>query len=256
MIVWSVSTGGLMLLMVMTLPIMLLLASTGTSMRLSFSQNLLMVTRPAAIGIVYSIEVASPSGLYGEATVTFLLPYFALSLTLNVLLTIMIGGRIWLHRGTIKNNAHKEEVERYTNITSIFVESAALYAVSNILLLGTFASGNPISQIWLAVTPSIQVRFDLKRISCRAYSTRQLISNYLIIYRIAIGSAWSAKVVTENQTFQSDPAAQSTIPWHTKDNVYSNGYSEGTANEYQLQELGKTTDDTSGSATPPELQHV
>ncbi|KAK7688166.1 hypothetical protein QCA50_008536 [Cerrena zonata] len=70
--------------------------------------------------------------------------------------------------------------KHYTTISSMFVESAALYAICSILLLATYAIQHPINQIWFGLSPSVQ-----------------MIANYLIIYRVADGRAWSSEMFTK-----------------------------------------------------------
>ena len=111
-----------------------------------------------AISIVYAIENAAPSqGLYGSATFLIAIPFFTISPSLNIILTILIAGRIWAHKRYISQALDKEYAKRYTSITAIFIESAAMYSVSGVLLLSTFATGNPTNQLWLAINPSVQV---------------------------------------------------------------------------------------------------
>lgn len=47
--------------------------------------------------------------------------------------------------------------KHYTTISSMFIESAALYAICSILLLATYAIQHPINQIWFGLSPSVQV---------------------------------------------------------------------------------------------------
>lgn len=109
------------------------------------------------MGIAFDIETGSPSGLYGPTTVSFAIPYFVISLSLNVILTLMISGRIWYYQRTIKPAVGEDSGTYYTSIMTIFVESAAIYSVTSILLLVTFILDNPINQIWLGIAPSVQV---------------------------------------------------------------------------------------------------
>lgn len=83
----------------------------------------------------------------------------AISLSLNIILTLLIVGRIWHHERSIKvlfgrDHSHSRP---YQLLRTMFIESAALLSIFSILLLVTFALGNPINQIWLGTTPAIQV---------------------------------------------------------------------------------------------------
>ncbi|KAJ6612711.1 hypothetical protein B0H10DRAFT_2278854 [Mycena sp. CBHHK59/15] len=136
----------------------------------------LMFLGSLAMGIVFGIETASPNGLFGSITAAFGIPYFAISLSLNIILTLLIVGRIYHHQRSM--NAlfgHEQSYGRhYQLLLTMFIESAAMFSLISILLLITFALGNPINQIWLGVSPAIQ-----------------LISSYLIILRVANGQQWT-----------------------------------------------------------------
>lgn len=109
------------------------------------------------MGIAFDIETASPNGLFGSTTASFAIPYFAISLTLNIILTVMIAGRIWYYQRSVESAIGGDFAVHYTSITTMFVESAAIYSVTSLLLLITFTLGNPINQIWLGIAPSVQV---------------------------------------------------------------------------------------------------
>ncbi|KAI0060428.1 hypothetical protein BV25DRAFT_1807362 [Artomyces pyxidatus] len=134
-----------------------------------------------AMGIIYAVDTSSPAGFFGKITVNTGTIFFAISLSLNILLTLMIVVRIWLHQRKHRALLGSTFGRQYTSMSTMFVESAALYAISSILLLTTYSIGNPINQIFLGLSPSVQ-----------------MIANYLIIYRVAQGRAWT------HDTFSSD----------------------------------------------------
>jgi hypothetical protein len=109
------------------------------------------------MGIAFAIETASPQGLFGSTTASFAIPYFAITLSLNVLLTVMIAGRIWYYQKSVEAAVGSDYAVHYTTVTTMFVESAAIYTVVSLLLVVTFSVGNPINQIWLGIAPSVQV---------------------------------------------------------------------------------------------------
>jgi hypothetical protein len=127
-----------------------------------------MLLGSIVMGVMFGIETCSPTGLYGEKTVDFGVPYFTISLSLNIILTLMIVGKIWYHRRSMAAlfGTDRSFLHYYKLLVMMFVESAALYSIIALLLLVTFALGHPINQIWLALAPATQK-----------------ISNYLIIYR-------------------------------------------------------------------------
>ena len=64
----------------------------------------------------------------------FAIPYYLISLSLNILLTLMIIVRLVLHRRRIQNAMGVTASSRlYTTIITILVESCALYATTFLL---------------------------------------------------------------------------------------------------------------------------
>lgn len=134
-----------------------------------------------AVAVVFAIETASPSGFFSQTTISFAVPYFALSLGLNIFLTLLIVIRMYYYRRHGRSVFGSQYGKHYTSISTMFVESASLYCICAILLLGTYIVQNPINQIWLGLSPSIQI-----------------IANNMIIYRVAEGRAWSSDVFTKS----------------------------------------------------------
>ncbi|TCD61350.1 hypothetical protein EIP91_008560 [Steccherinum ochraceum] len=134
-----------------------------------------------SMAVLFAIETASPFGFFSSQATSFALPYFGLSLALNIWLTLMIFLRMLFHRRQGRKIFGTNYGKHYASISTMFIESAALYAISSILLLGTYAPQHPINQIWLGLEPSVQ-----------------MISSYLIIYRVVEGRAWNSE--TFNQT--------------------------------------------------------
>ncbi|KAH8101231.1 hypothetical protein BXZ70DRAFT_117757 [Cristinia sonorae] len=134
-----------------------------------------------SMAILFAIETASPNGFFSAEATSFALPFFGLSLGLNIWLTIMIVLRMLYHRRQGREIFGRNYGKHYASISAMFVESAALYAICSILLLSTYAPQHPINQIWLGLEPSVQ-----------------MISSYLIIYRVVEGRAWNSE--TFNKT--------------------------------------------------------
>lgn len=88
-------------------------------------------------------------------------PYFAVSLSLNVLLTSMIVIRLILHRRNIQNamGASAGAGQLYGAVITILVESSALYAVSFLLFFVPWIAGIWVggsfgqSSLWLRLVP-------------------------------------------------------------------------------------------------------
>ena len=112
------------------------------------------------MGILFDVASATPLGNFAAPVELIGLAYFALSLGLNLILTGMIVYRIWSHQRAMKKMSDCDLP--YTSVTTMFVESAALYTIALIPLLVTFALTSPYSQIFLGIAPSVQVSILLK----------------------------------------------------------------------------------------------
>jgi hypothetical protein len=86
--------------------------------------------------------------------------YFAISLSLNVLLTLMIIVRLALHSRNIRNaiGASSGPGGLYTAIITMLVESSALNAIGYLLYIITDAVGSNLSYLFSPLIGHIQVR--------------------------------------------------------------------------------------------------
>ena len=84
---------------------------------------------------------------------------------MNILLTFLIILRMFSHQREIRKAFGPTYGQHYTDISSMFIESASLYCIVTTLLLGTFVSGHPTSEIWFSIAPSVQVS-SLQYVSC------------------------------------------------------------------------------------------
>jgi hypothetical protein len=85
--------------------------------------------------------------------------YYSMSLSLDVLLTLMIVARIVLHsRGFRKTMGSLAKPDRlYKTVVTILVESCALYTVSYLLFLGPWASSSPVCDVFFPMLAANQV---------------------------------------------------------------------------------------------------
>ena len=107
-----------------------------------------------AMGIVFIYQSAAAYALQWSA-----LPYYSISLSLNVILTLMIIIRIILHARHARTAAGTTGTAGlYHSIITMLIESCALYSVSLLLVIGPWGAENPVTNFFLAVLPETQVR--------------------------------------------------------------------------------------------------
>jgi len=135
----------------------------------------LLLAASFALGTLWVLQSSQPGlSFYSALPLAFGTAYYSLSIGMNVILTILITGKLLLYRRRFKtaSGAHNP-VNFYTSLLTIFVESAALYSTFAICFLVTYAINNPLNQVFLGFT-----------------TAAQQISAYLIVYRLAAGTAW------------------------------------------------------------------
>ena len=87
------------------------------------------------------------------------IPYFSLSLSLNIILTLMIVVRLTLHvRGVRAVMGKVGSGGLCKAIVTMFVESCAINAVTSVLVLGLLGAGNDPMGILLPILPRTRVR--------------------------------------------------------------------------------------------------
>ena len=92
--------------------------------------------------------------------VWFGLPYLSISLSLNVLLTIMIVVRLVLLSRNIRATMGPQAgiAGLCKSIATMLVESSALFAVSSLLVIGTWPTPSPVGNVFPRILAETQVR--------------------------------------------------------------------------------------------------
>ena len=107
-------------------------------------------------------QISQPTtALWGSVAQSFDYPFFAISPSLNILLTLMIVARLILHRRNIRNAMGASAGATsglYDAIVTILVESCALYAASFILFIGPWGSGSSVANVFFPMVAETQVR--------------------------------------------------------------------------------------------------
>jgi len=91
--------------------------------------------------------------------IDFGVPYYSISLSLNVLLTLMIVIRLILHNRKFRNvtGGLAGTNGLYKAVVSMLVESCALYAVTFLLFIVPWASDDPVVNIFFPILAETQV---------------------------------------------------------------------------------------------------
>jgi len=100
------------------------------------------------------------SGVWDPVAIYFGLSYLSISLSLNVLLTLMIVIRLVLHSRNIRAaiGAPSGLTGLYKAVVTMLIESSAIYAVSSLLYLGFWGSRSYVAEVFSAIPTETQVR--------------------------------------------------------------------------------------------------
>ena len=139
-------------LWVIAFPCLMYFSSLGmhvSSLEISVMANVLN----AAMGILLTYQYADQTpGLWAG------LPYFSLSLSLNVLLTLMIIIRLILHARNTRTALGMTGIGEFCKaIIAMLVESSAIYAVSSLLVIGPWGAGNYTANAFFLIIAQTQV---------------------------------------------------------------------------------------------------
>jgi len=113
------------------------------------------------------------------------MPYWALTTSLNVIITILLTFRLMRMRRTVIETLGPDHAKLYTSVMSMIVESVVLYALFGLACIIMFAVGSNLLNMVEPVAGQV------------------LCSPELIILRVAHGRAW-----TRDMTQSSGPGAR------------------------------------------------
>ena len=113
------------------------------------------------MGILELVAAFQPSAFFfAGKPLTFGTPYYALTIGMNVLLTLLVSSRLFYLARKVRKVMGLQDAEPYTNFATILIESAALYTIVGVILLPLYASGHDmavcVGQVWSKMTVSVQ----------------------------------------------------------------------------------------------------
>lgn len=121
----------------------------------------LMYLASLVIGIMLTCYQTLQAGSSAWASMAIELgtPYYAISFSLNALLTLMIVTRLILHTRKLRSAAggSARTAGLYRAVISMFVDSSALYAVAFILFIGPWSVGSWATDVFFPILAAAQV---------------------------------------------------------------------------------------------------
>lgn len=129
------------------------------------------------MGIMTLYQTSRPdSSLFSGITVNFGLPYFTISVALNILLTLIIAWRLLLHDRNFKKAIGSQYAisSIYRSIVTMLIESSALYAAVSICFIVPYAMSRHASAIFLSMLSRVQIIAPL--LIVRRVATRRAVT--------------------------------------------------------------------------------
>ena len=117
------------------------------------------VTEVAMSIVLVYFQISQPNpNIWSSGTINIATSY-SISVSLNLLLTLMIVARLIILRKNLKKamNAPVRLGGLYKAVITMLVESCALYAVTSLLYIGTSAAKSPLEYLFFPILSQIQV---------------------------------------------------------------------------------------------------
>jgi len=146
-----------------------------------WNKSILFILVPA---LTYCASVVCGAlTVQSSSALQFTLPYFGLSTGLNILLTLMIAGKLLWARRSIVAALGSQHASLYTSVAAMVIESAFLNAVASGTNIALLATGSIAANIALGTQSQVMC-----------------ICPMLILIRVARGHAYSQEAITAAST--------------------------------------------------------
>ncbi|KJA26457.1 hypothetical protein HYPSUDRAFT_36170 [Hypholoma sublateritium FD-334 SS-4] len=146
---------------------------------------ILMWLAMSILGALFVLQAAQPqSSIWAHTTLNFSLPYFAILMGLNILLTGLLVTRLLYMRYKITKALGSRHGRTYTSVVSMLLESAVPYGIISIIFLVLYTLRSTAALLFIPLLTQIQV---------------QCMSTTLIIMRVARGRAWTNETISPSK---------------------------------------------------------
>ncbi|KAK7064601.1 hypothetical protein R3P38DRAFT_3250175 [Favolaschia claudopus] len=130
-----------------------------------------------SILLIYESAIPGASFFIGQS-VSFGVPYFWMTISLNIITTALICVRLLAVRNRVRTILGEQYCHTYTGVVAVMLESALPFTVLGIIYVYFYARNSPYSFAFLQI-----------------WGDFCAISPQLIILRVAMGKAWSKNTV-------------------------------------------------------------
>jgi len=138
-----------------------------------------MYLASVGMGILFIYQTSQPSSILNSLGSRTGIPYFSISISLNILLTLLIVIQLITHSRNIRKALGAQGGGGvYNAVVTMLIESSALYAVSSVLFIGPWGANSWVADIFLPIL-----------------AQNQVIAPFLITLRVANQSALTSKTI-------------------------------------------------------------
>ncbi|KAH9847670.1 hypothetical protein C2E23DRAFT_889776 [Lenzites betulinus] len=163
-----------------------------------------------AMSILSVFQTSRPdASLWSTTGVVFSVPYFSISIGLNILLTLLLVTRLLYMSYNAKHSIGPEHSKAYVSIAAMLLESATPYAVTGMIFIITYARNSNVQHLVLPI---------LGQVMC--------ISPEIIILRVAMGRAVESRHRATGSSVRfdhRDPALATTFSCTSSDDASGKG---------------------------------
>jgi len=168
---------------------------------------ILMYLGGLALAILQIYTSALPGALFfSRKAINFGLPYYTISIALNVILTSGIVGRVIYFERRLSSTLQSESMRVYTGVASILIESAALYSIIGTMMLIPYGLNAPTAVAFAQVWEKLAA-----------------IAPQLILMRVSAGTAWSKELVARAESEMEFGNSRASNPITTVRTDFSGG---------------------------------
>ena len=146
---------------VIAFPFLMYIGSVGAYLS---SLGVLVKLKTNVGDIAFGILAIRPTEEWVKISPWSTLPYISISLSLNVLLTLMIVVRLFLLDRNIRATTGSPGgiSGLYKTVSTMLIESSALFTVSSLLVITPLAAGNLVVKMFYCILVQTQVRALLR----------------------------------------------------------------------------------------------
>ena len=103
--------------------------------------------------------------IWSTISVNLAIPYWSISIVLNVMLTLCIAGRLVHMRLQLRRIIGEEPMTPYVSVSAMLIESASLYSINGIIFIVSYGINSPVQNLALPLLGQTQVSFLFNFIS-------------------------------------------------------------------------------------------